>query len=45
MTLHIYAHLFDSDLDSVAENVSKLWPQEAKKETPPPPDQCIYLEI
>ena len=33
MTLHIYADLFDSDPDSVAENVSKLWPQEAKKDT------------
>ena len=33
MTLDIYADLFDSDLDSVAENVSKLWPQEAKKDT------------
>jgi integrase len=33
MTLDTYADLFDSDLDSVAENVSKLWPQEAKKDT------------
>jgi Phage integrase family len=32
-TLDIYADLFESDLDSVAENVSKLWPQEAKKDT------------
>ena len=33
MTLDIYADLFDSHLDSVAENVSKLRPQEAKKDT------------
>ena len=33
MTLDVYADLFESDLDSVAENVAKLWPQEAKKGT------------
>jgi integrase len=33
MTLDVYADLFESDLDSVAENVAKLWPQEAKKDT------------
>ena len=33
MTLDVYADLFDSDLDAVAENVAKLWPQEAKKDT------------
>ncbi len=26
MTLDIYADLFDSDIDAVAENVSNLWP-------------------
>ena len=36
MTLDVYADLFDSDLDSVAENVAKLWPQEAKKGTSSP---------
>jgi integrase len=30
MTLDVYADLFDSDLDSVAENVSKMWPRQAK---------------
>jgi hypothetical protein len=25
MTLDVYADLFDSDLDAVAENVGKLW--------------------
>ncbi len=29
MTLDVYADLFDSDLDSVADNVAKLWPKEA----------------
>jgi integrase len=31
MTLDVYADLFDSDLDSVAANVSKIWPQEGQK--------------
>jgi integrase len=31
MTLDVYADLFDSDLDSAADNVAKMWPQEAKK--------------
>jgi hypothetical protein len=26
MTLDVYADLFDSDLDSVADNVARLWP-------------------
>jgi integrase len=30
MTLDVYADLFDSDLDSVADNVAKLWPNVAK---------------
>lgn len=30
MTLDVYADLFDSDLASVAENVAKLWPRQAK---------------
>jgi integrase len=30
ITLDVYADLFDSDLDSVAENVSKMWPRQAK---------------
>jgi integrase len=29
MTLDVYADLFDSDLDTVAENVAKMWPREA----------------
>jgi integrase len=29
MTLDVYADLFDSDLDTVAENVAKLWPRQA----------------
>jgi integrase len=33
MTLDVYADLFDTDLGTVAENVSKLWPQEAKMNT------------
>ncbi len=28
MTLDVYADLFDSDLDSVAENVAKMWPRQ-----------------
>jgi hypothetical protein len=31
MTLDIYADLLDSDLDSVAQNVSKMSPQEVQK--------------
>jgi integrase len=27
MTLDVYADLFDSDLDAVAENVAKMWPR------------------
>lgn len=30
MTLDVYADLFDSDLASVAENVAKMWPRQAK---------------
>jgi integrase len=29
MTLDVYADLFESDLDAVAENVAKLWPTQA----------------
>jgi integrase len=29
MTLDVYADLFDSNLDTVAENVAKLWPRQA----------------
>ncbi len=29
MTLDVYADLFDSDLDSVAESVAKMWPRQA----------------
>lgn len=29
MTLDVYADLFESDLDAVAENVAKMWPQRA----------------
>jgi integrase len=28
MTLDVYADLFESDLDAVAENVAKLWPEQ-----------------
>jgi len=27
MTLDVYADLFDSDLESVAETVAKMWPR------------------
>jgi hypothetical protein len=27
MTLDVYADLFESDIDAVAENVAKMWPQ------------------
>jgi integrase len=30
MTLDVYADLFESDLESVAENVAKMWPRQAK---------------
>ena len=29
MTLDVYADLFDSDLDAVAESVAKMWPRQA----------------
>ena len=29
MTLDVYADLFDSDLDTVAESVAKMWPRRA----------------
>jgi integrase len=29
MTLDVYADLFESDLDAVAENVAKMWPRQA----------------
>jgi hypothetical protein len=29
MTLDVYADLFESDLDSVAENVGKFWARQA----------------
>lgn len=29
MTLDVYADLFESDVDTVAENVAKMWPQRA----------------
>jgi integrase len=29
MTLDVYADLFDSDLDTVAVTVSKMWPRQA----------------
>jgi integrase len=29
MTLDVYADLFESDLDAVAENVGKMWAQDA----------------
>jgi integrase len=33
MTLDVYADLFESDLESVAENVAKMWPLQAKQHT------------
>jgi integrase len=30
MTLDVYADLFDSDLDAVADNVAKMWPPHAE---------------
>jgi len=30
MTLDVYADLFDSDLNAVADSVAKMWPREAK---------------
>jgi integrase len=30
MTLDVYADLFESDLDVVAENVAKMWPPRAE---------------
>ena len=30
MTLDVYADLFESDLDAVAENVAKMWPPQAE---------------
>jgi integrase len=30
MTLDIYGHLFETDLDTVAENVAKMWPPQAE---------------
>jgi integrase len=30
MTLDVYADLFDTDLDTVAENVAKMWPPRAE---------------
>jgi integrase len=32
MTLDVCADLFDSDLDSVAESVAKMWPQQANSQ-------------
>ena len=29
MTLDVYADLFDSDLNKVAESVAKMWPRQA----------------
>jgi hypothetical protein len=29
MTLDVYADLFKSDLDAVAESVAKMWPRQA----------------
>ena len=30
MTLDVYADLFESDLDAVAENVAKMWPPQSE---------------
>jgi hypothetical protein len=36
MTLDVYADLFDADLESVVQNVAKMWPREAKSVAPKP---------
>lgn len=33
MTLDVYADLFDSDLNAVAESVAKMWPRQPKPHT------------
>ena len=33
MTLDVYADLFDSDLESVAETVAKMWPRQGEGHT------------
>jgi integrase len=40
MTLDVYADLFESDLESVAENVAKLWPRVGKPHTRSTPESA-----
>jgi integrase len=41
MTLDVYADLFDSDLESVAETVAKLWPREGQPHTCSAPESAV----
>ncbi len=40
MTLDVYADLFESDLESVAENVAKMWPPVGKPHTRSTPESA-----
>ena len=45
MTLDVYADLFDSDLESVAETVTKMWPRAIQVHTcsaPKVPSSSAY---
>jgi hypothetical protein len=41
MTLDVYADLFDSDLESVAETVAKMWPREGQPHTRSAPESAV----
>jgi integrase len=41
MTLDVYADLFDSDLESVAETVAKMWPREGGPHTCSAPESAV----
>ncbi len=41
MTLDVYADLFESDLESVAENVAKMWPQQGLTHTRSTPESAV----
>ena len=40
MTLDVYADLFESDLESVAENVAKMWPRQGQGHTRSAPESA-----
>lgn len=40
MTLDVYADLFESDLESVAENVAKMWPRVGQPHTRSVPESA-----